>query len=225
MRFGVEIEFHLPSGHASEPAEALRQRLPHGWGLAQELRAGLEATSTIYTSLESFCVDVSRACASIKAARGIVKPHDYVDALHVHMDAKELGAERASRLTHAYYDQLARFNRRWMPLTGRTWRPPPHGVDTYCSVDTMRRLIANDLGDGKSPVLMTKYIEGWDRRPALNLHAYYGTLEARQHPGTLCPKAIVSWIVELYGLANVPPARPSRALQSTRMTFKQAATA
>lgn len=207
MRFGVEIEFRLPSGHATKPAEALRQQLPHGWGLARELRDGLEATSTIYTALESFRADISRACECIKAADGIVKPHDYIDALHVHMDVEELGAERASRLAHAYYARLARFNRRWMPLTGRTWEPPPGGIDTYCSVDTMRRLIARELGNGKSSVLVDKHTNDWWRRPALNLHSRYATLEARQHPGTLCPKAIVAWVIELYGLADAPQLR------------------
>lgn len=210
-KFGVEIEFvglgvaaaarALQSAGLDCSAPGYTHRVMSSWKVVTDASvynggelvspplsgaAGLRALKTACEALVAAGARVSTACG-----------------LHVHHDVNDLSAPQLGRLfrnwadTQAATDQLvsaSRRNSRWaQPL--RT-REVEH-VEALPSVSHARNHFA--------------YV---DRYRSLNVAAYprYGTVEVRQHQGTINFTKIASWIA--YGQAQIAAAKAGVALSS-----------
>lgn len=180
MRFGVELEFRGISPDAL-PA------LPPGWHYAEEtFFDGMEAVSPIFTSIELARPALVHVCAALRQAGARTTRRD---GLHVHLDADVLGLAGCQRLVEWYYAELHAFNEMW-PERARSMQHDCPLLEHVATRESVAALRPPERCQSCRPPLSTASIER------------HGTIEARQHPGTLDPDEVISWLSRLYRYAN-----------------------
>lgn len=203
-RFGVEIEFtgttrqrvmdQLALMETNVRAEV--QRYNHHvisqWKLITDVSVtsaagegnGLEAVSPILQGEDGF-KQVADMMAAITAAGGKV---DRTCGLHVHHDANDMAPEAVARLVELYslnqgvIDQLVSPSRR--ASTNNRWCRGLGASETVSIMDAVKTGNRNAVSGGR-----------FDRYRTLNITAYakYGTVEFRQHQGTLNARKLTAW--------------------------------
>lgn len=203
-RFGVEIEFTGTTRQRVLDQLALMEttvqagimgythRVTTGWKLITDVSVtsaagegnGLEAVSPILQGEDGF-KQVADMMAAITAAGGKV---DRTCGLHVHHDANDMAPEAVARLVEFYsrnqqvIDGLVSPSRRSSTM------------NRWCRGLTEREtvLISEAVKTGnRQAVAPTRF----DRYRTLNITAYakYGTVEFRQHQGTLNSRKLTAW--------------------------------
>jgi hypothetical protein len=211
--FGIEIEFIGDRGNVAQGIRDLGLRCeienynhntrPHwkitsdssvhpnanqagyGWELVSPIlkgRDGLEQIRKVCEALESAGAKVNRSCG-----------------LHVHHDARDFQNETFKNLIKIY----ARFE----PVIDTLVAPSRRGnVNQYCQ--TLARIdLENVLNAGDPTTLRRAY---GDRYKKLNLQSYvtHGTVEFRQHQGTINAEKIINWVKLTQGIVERAVARP-----------------
>lgn len=195
-RFGVEIEF-MGDAYALEAAmtrlgmrvEYMRytHRVMRGWKIVTDgsLRdGGYELVSPPLRGAAGR-EQVQLAC---QALREIGASVDNSCGLHIHHEVTDLNGAQMKALAHGWAasqqatNQLVAASRR-----GGQWCRELNSMD----LDRIDRIADNANADGIRPHL--SYL---DRYRSLNLAGYprYGTVEVRQHQGTLNAKKILAWL-------------------------------
>lgn len=203
-KFGVEIECYIPGGRSSSAASRITSQLPTGWRLKGDGslgpsgveivsppiqgEAGLNTLREVLTILVEAGATVNRRCG-----------------LHVHHDAADIGRNGLVLFTRSWaanqnlIDYLVAPSRR-------------NGANSYC-----RPLSSSELTHLSTWPTASSLREGLpaERYRAVNLHSYskYGTVEIRQHQGTLSFRKIEGWIKLAQGLMDAVSGRNS-ALQA-----------
>lgn len=204
-RFGVELEVLSPVSHTALSA-AIQNAGVTGWrvkydgslpGGGAEIVSpvlsgdnGLEQVRTVCRVLRQQGCSVSRACG-----------------LHVHHEIRDVTIDQVKALARLWsgnqdvIDGLVAPSRRG-------------GRNTYCgrlSADDLARIDRCDRLERIGTAMTTRY-------RTLNLACYsrYGTVEIRQHQGTLDAEKVISWIA--FGQAMIEQARCSTAFAATRVT-------
>jgi len=126
--------------------------------------------------------ELSAICESIRAAGGRVNKSC---GLHVHLDFSEMDAAHAQRIGHNYY-MLS-------PIISSSLAPS-RSCNSYCKV--------RDIPARRDTELSLRDMNGCGRYCAVNFLAIerHGTIEFRQHQGTLCFVKIQKWIMFLQSL-------------------------
>lgn len=189
-KFGVEIECYLPGGRHGYGADAVRNALPTGWKLKSDGslgsegveivgppltgEAGLGALKTVLELLATNGATVNRRCG-----------------LHVHHDASDIGRNglvlfaRSWAANQSLIDFLVAPSRR-------------NGQNSYC-----RPLTTSELQRMGSWTTESRNLPD-ERYRTVNLRSFvkYGTVEIRQHQGTLSYRKIEGWIKLAQGLLD-----------------------
>jgi hypothetical protein len=189
-KFGVEIECYLPGGRNGTAAANVQRGLPTGWRLKGDGslgtggceivsppikgEQGLTALKTVLDLLTENGATVNRSCG-----------------LHVHHDASDIGR-----------NGLVAFARTWAANQGLIdFLVSPSrrgGANFYCKPLTTNELTRlGTWADGGTGLPTERY-------RTVNLHAFskYGTVEIRQHQGTLSFRKIEGWIKLVQGLLD-----------------------
>lgn len=126
--------------------------------------------------------ELSAICESIRAAGGRVNKSC---GLHVHLDFSEMDAAHAQRIGHNYY-MLS-------PIISNSLAPSRTN-NRFCWV--------RDVPSRQSDNMMLNDLLSYSRYSAVNYAAInrHGTIEFRQHQGTLCFAKIQKWIMFLQSL-------------------------
>jgi len=193
-RFGVEIECNIPGGYDGHRARIVRDALPSGWRMkhdgslgmngievvspALQGQAGLDSLRTVYQLLLDNEASVDRRCGG-----------------HVHHEARDLGAQGLIRFARSYAANQDLID--WLVSPSRR-----RNGSTYCHRLTETELSGLRVyGDGISGIP--------SRYKTVNLHSFarYGTVEIRQHQGTLSFRKMEAWIKLGQGLLDAVAGR------------------
>jgi hypothetical protein len=198
--FGVEIEFH---GDQDDVAAAMRaagltcrvEGYNHTtyrdgtWKVIGDASVcnGGELVSPVLRGASGFAA-IRKASGALRAAGCTVSTDT---GLHVHHGVSDLTVSAFKLLAHNWYDtqsavdQMVSASRRG----SRTYTGPLRRSDLV-SLDCITSMTARYENSARQ---ITDYL---DRYRALNFNAYakYGTVEVRQHQGTLNADKIVNWI-------------------------------
>jgi len=194
-RFGVEIEFLIRERDLPRVKEELEAR-----GLRAEYESYNHVTKTHWKITTDSSVQkagwlgrelvspilagksgkekVRLACEALRAAGAIV---NRTCGLHVHHNAKNLRSKQLRHLVAMAVRYQGAFNAMVAPSRRRNQYCEPLTEDVLRAVDR--------FGVGAAAEMLSRYM-------ALNLHAYvaHGTVEFRQHQGTLNGEKVVAWI-------------------------------
>jgi len=191
-RFGVEIEF---LGIARTRVEAALRSgdLPSGWSVKSDLSVhggsgyGLELVSPPLRG-EDGIDSVRRACRWLRENGASVNSSC---GLHVHHEARDLGAPGIARVARIYTDHQELLNWLVSPsrrggASGTTFAQPMARRDIEFTESHLPSLVAH-----------TRYL-------AVNVNSYgrHGTVELRQHQGTLNTQKVEAWIRLGQGLCD-----------------------
>lgn len=199
-RFGVEIEFFGITRHAAAVAlqgvginaqvEGYNHNTADHWKIVTD--SSVSATGTGHYAGNEIVSPILSGQAGYDAVRLVVDTLVAAGArvgttcgLHVHHDANDLTGEEIARVVELYQanqgmvDGLlarSRRNSRW----ARAY--------SQAELDMVKSLAAQGKDALKN--------RSWNRYKTVNLDAYrkYGTLEFRQHQGTLNADKIIAWI-------------------------------
>lgn len=126
--------------------------------------------------------------------------------MHVHVDARDLTGEQIANLITAYADRQDAFDQFVAPSRR-------HGQNHYCSrvgQAEKDRITQSFKATRTAPT-------GQDRYRTVNVTAFarIGTIEFRQHHGTMNPGKAIAWIETLLALANAAAAAEAESLPTT----------
>lgn len=197
-RFGVEIE-HTGSSPRSVAAEMralgldaeaqdYNHRVQPVWKVVNDGSCGWEAVSPILSGAAGFGQIVA-AMTAIKTQGGSVNRQC---GLHVHFDMGDLDGPAIARFVSLYAGAQEAIN-------GLV--PPSRRHNGYCrpwAADELRRA----TGELESMRSIGAY---YDRYRTINVMSFprYGTIEVRQHQGTLNPAKIEGWIKLMMALVEI----------------------
>lgn len=202
--FGTEIEFLAGTASATEVAQALNtagiachdetshynhDRRPY-WKIVTDASCGLELVSPVLSG-EAGLVEIETVCSVLNSLR--IKVSERC-GLHVHVGANDLAKKEVAAVVSAY----ARYEKFFDSIV-----PPSRRNNHYCQslsnllthADAKR--FKNEPFQGYNRIIGTRYCK-------VNLEAYvkHGTIEFRQHSGTVEAEKIVNWIVLLIGFVE-----------------------
>lgn len=199
-KFGVEIEFRdraarwdetmsfretiaaaLTAAGIETVVESYNHRTRRHWKLTTDSSCGLELVSPVLHGFEG--LNAVRKALEVLAANGVVV--DNSCGLHVHHDAADFSVASMKRVVKLYsqfegvIDQLHDESRR-------------ANMNSYCQ--SMTRIGEYFYEQANVERLISSIN---DRYYKVNLHAYtvHGTIEFRQHAGTLDADEAVRWII------------------------------
>lgn len=200
-RFGVEIEHNGISLDATARAlrgagfevinEGWTHRVCREWKVVPDGSCGNEAVTPIIRGAQGF--------ASLKTAMGAIREAgarvDVRCGMHVHLDMSDMNGPEMARFVALYVrhqddiDNLVPRSRR-----GNTYA---HRVDTG-ELDTIIDAFTNN---GTTPARWTQH----RRYKTINVMAYpkYGSIEVRQHQGTLNFTKARAWILLMMAMVEV----------------------
>lgn len=212
-RFGVEIEFvgdpravhtAMVAAGINVHMESYNHTTRGYWKIVPDgsVARGAEVVSPVLRGADGM-EQVRKVCAALKAAGATV---DTSTGLHVHHDARDLTLQGMQTLVQnwqactAATDGLVAPSRRRTGEAGMRWcKPLSAGV--VHMVNQMSQLTRQAF----------RY---FDRYYSLNLHAYskYGTVEVRQHQGTIEADKILAWVA--FGQAHMAAAKAGTAVRA-----------
>lgn len=212
-KYGVEIELTglttqraaevLREGGINATAEQTNHTTRTYWKVVRDgsVENGCEVVSPILSGVEGLAI--VRKVAALLAAAGATA--NRTCGLHVHVDAAGLSGKEIINVAKRYAAHEARIDR-VMPASRRASR------NSYCQgMDTLLRSL--EIFDQQPVVDARSLCQNFGRYYKLNLAAFmvHGTLEFRQHSGTVNGDKIANWImfcvtfVEDSRLATVVP--------------------
>lgn len=220
-RFGIEIEF-IGSGRAVEAqmralgldcnVEHYNHHVRSGWKIVPDasVARGMELVSPPLRGANGR-EQVKKACRALAAAGARINGSC---GLHVHHDCNDLNGGQLAKLGRAW----ARNQRNTDNLVARSRRG---SYSQWCrpltesEVQRLEGLPALSTGDSLQSALRNAYI---DRYRSINFSCFprYGTVEIRQHQGTLNAKKILAWIA--YGQAFIRAAKSSQVIPTPGTT-------
>jgi hypothetical protein len=206
-RFGVEIEFNGVSD-VSRIIEAARvlgltienEGYNHAtrahWKIVRDASCGLELVSPPLSGDAGF-EQVKLACRALREAGARV---DRRCGLHVHIEARDVNADSVKRLIGNYSANATAINsvlarsRHQANYAGQ-WNA--HEISAIAPVQTVEEIARRQIG----------------RYKTVNVHSFprYGTLEFRQHQGSVNGEKIVNWIKFCAAMLEVSTRREVRA--------------
>jgi hypothetical protein len=197
MKFGIEIEFYSPKT-MTETAKFLRKKIrgiavdeysSSSWRFVRDASLhevdgfnGMELVSPILdTDKATNARMLRKICAALQELGGMVNTHC---GLHVHIDASNLSVEQIKTVFHRYtkfenvIDLMVPMNRR--------------GAHTYYSKGGTN--IVDDVERCQTTEALM-HVQG-DRYYKVNLCALqrHGTIEFRQHSGSINGDTILNWV-------------------------------
>lgn len=205
-RFGVEIECKglrseaaaaaLRAAGLDAQAESYNHRVGRAWKVTTDASLSGVACEVVSPPLDD-PAQVTKAMDALRAAGATV---DLQCGLHVHHEVTDLSGEALGRLVEMYaghqgtLDSLVSRSRR-----GGQWAAHFRNGEADALAYRFRRAIRD--GDDATARRRAAAAEGIGGRPqsryrVLNVHSYgtYGTLEFRQHQGTLSGRKAEAWI-------------------------------
>jgi len=155
--------------------------------------------------------------AVMQAMRNVGARVSVRTGMHVHVDARDLTGEQIARLISAYADRQTAFDQFVSPSRQSITR------NHYCMA----------LGEGEKARIVEQFKAtksapyGADRYRTVNCTSYaaIGTIEFRQHHGTLNGSKAVAWIETLLALTNSVLATEDESLPTTATEMVDALTA
>lgn len=216
MKFGIEIEFYSPKS-ISDTITALRRKVRGlsigdygtGWRIVRDGSLadinnfhGMELVSPVLdTDNAANLRMVRKLCAALQAMGGTV---NNCCGLHVHVDGNDLSVEQVKTIFHRYtkfegmIDLMVPANRR--------------GNNVYYTKGGAN--IINDVENCQTMSALQRVLP--DRYYKVNLHALqrHGTIEFRQHSGSINGDTILNWVefltsfIEASKQSTVLTARP-----------------
>lgn len=200
-KFGIEIEFAGTSREAV--AQEMRSRgldvsiegynhyVRSGWKLVSDCSCGYELVSPPLKGADGFD-QVRKACDALQAAGARINVHC---GLHVHHDVADLDLDGLRRAVRTYHSSQLAINGLVAQSRRTTVTDTRHGTtgNRWCLPLTNIELAHIDRLTHRQTV---SSLARADRYRTLNLTSLpkYGTLEIRQHQGTLNAKKIIAWI-------------------------------
>lgn len=203
-RFGIEIEYIGRSSEVAREMEArgvrcsvedYNHRVRSGWKIVSDasVSGGYELVSPPLRGEEGLR-QLKIACDALDAAGARV---DRQCGLHIHHDVHDLDAPAFGRLFRGWSrnqrntDSLVAASRR-----GSQW------ARAHSDAEIRRIESLSSMDDGS----VRRMLSGMDRYRSLNAICFprYGTVEARQHQGTINAKKIGAWV--RYGQAMIDAA-------------------
>lgn len=221
-RFGVEIEF-IGDGYAVERAmrdlglvcnvEHYNHQVRAGWKIVPDasVSRGMELVSPPLRGANGR-EQVKKACRALAAAGATINGSC---GLHVHHDCNDLTGAQLAKLGRAW----ARNQRSTDNLVARSRRG---AYSQWCrplsesEVQRLESLPATAVREGLQRAVQSTYI---DRYRSINFSCFprYGTVEIRQHQGTLNAKKILAWVA--YGQAFIRAAKSSAPIPTPANTL------
>jgi hypothetical protein len=213
--FGVEVEFF---GCTAEQAAAalIAAGLPaRNYGYTHDVvshwkivrdgsvhgahHQGLELVSPILSGEEGLA-EVVTAMAAIRGAGARVNRSCGV---HVHVGMAGLNGAQIMDVFEMYTANQRVIN----GLLAQSRHNSHWCSTTYANYEADNRRLARQAS---SPTEVRSFLRGLDRYRAVNLSAYakYGTVEFRQHQGSMNSKKVTSWVRFLLGLVEVATTNP-----------------
>lgn len=179
-KFGVEIECNLQGGYHGDAASRLRSMIPTGWKVKSD--GSLNSTTGVeivgppligeqgLAQLRTVCDALVQVGATVDRRCG----------LHVHHDVRDIGREGLVHFVRSWAANQSLLD--WLVSPSRRSGSDPY----YCRSWTdsqLRNLSATRLTVG-------------ERYKTVNVHSFskFGTVEIRQHQGTLSFRKIEAWI-------------------------------
>lgn len=179
-RFGVEIEFFGVARHTVQRAIDTGA-IPTGWKVKNDISvtgAGLELVSPPLSG-EQGLASVRTTCDWLASVDAKV---DRSCGLHVHHEARDLGAAGIARVARVYSDHQDLLN--WLVSPSR------RGGSQYA------RPLTNSDVEYIERSARGSYLSAPSRYLAVNVQSFgrHGTVEIRQHQGTLSFRKIEAWV-------------------------------
>lgn len=219
MKFGIEIEFYSPK-NITDTITALRRKVrglsigsygSTGWKIVSDGSLatidsfhGMELVSPVLdTDKAANLRMVRKVCAALQAMGSTV---NNCCGLHVHVDGTDLSVEQIKTIFHRYtkfegmIDLMVPANRR--------------GTNVYYTKGGTN--IINDVENCQTMNALMRVLP--DRYFKVNLCALqrHGTIEFRQHSGSINADTILNWVEFLTSFveaSKTTPAAPQRALR------------
>lgn len=179
-KFGVEIECNLSGGTDGVAARRLRELLPTSWRVKGDGslngNTGIEVVGPPLTG-EDGLAQLRTVCDALATVGATV---DRRCGLHVHHDVRDIGREGLVHFTRSWAANQNLLD--WLVSPSRRSAAAPY----YCrswTEDQLRSLRPDRLTIG-------------ERYKTVNLHSFskFGTVEIRQHQGSLSFRKIEAWI-------------------------------
>lgn len=173
--YGVEIECGIPHNTVRQEAEAdkvVAQMRALGWHRGWD-GSGFEFSSSILTGRTGH-KKIRQACDIILSAGGYVTQSD---GLHVHHDRRDLSTEQLYAFAKAWSDNLREIHK-LVPA----WRRHS-GMCKPLSSSELNSIKTHGAAARHNSRALTVYIP-----------SRHGTIEIRQHHGTLDADEIISWV-------------------------------
>lgn len=188
-RFGIEFEINC---NRSTLQRELDSRALRGWRIKADMSLGANGLELVSPPLrgEDGFAQVRIACEAMAAAGADV---DRRCGLHVHVDADGLSAVHVRNIVATYTNANSIIDGLLAPSRGA-------GRNTYCN-----RWSASAVAHLASEDNLHELVELQDSRYMnVNLHAYprFGTIEFRQHQGTISYRKTESWIKFLMAIVS-----------------------
>lgn len=204
-RFGVEIECISPVSHSALQS-ALESAGLSGWRVKYDgsLPGGGAEIVGPPLSGEDGIAQVRVACRVLREQGCTVTRQC---GLHVHHEIRDVTVTQVKTLARLWSDNQDM-------IDGLVAPSRRDGRNSYCgrlSDEDLRRLDRCREMSQISSAFATRY-----RTMNLQKYGRYGTVEIRQHQGTLDAEKIVTWIE--FGQAMIEQARCASAFQATRVT-------
>jgi hypothetical protein len=203
-RFGVELEVISPVSHAHLQSELQAAGLTN-WRVRYDgslSGGGAEIVSPILSGDDGH-EQVKTACRVLRRNHCTVNRSC---GMHVHHEIRDMTIEAVKKLTRLWSDNQDMIDGLVAPSRRR-------GLNSYCgrlTTDDVARVQRCTALDRLSHTMHTRY-------KTFNLAAYgrYGTVEIRQHQGTIDAEKVNSWIK--FGQALIEQSRCATIFQATTM--------
>lgn len=183
-KYGVEIECYLPGGCYGTAAVAVKGALPLGWKMKTDASLGGDGVEVVSPPIKGQAgLDALQGVLTLLIDNGATVNRRC--GLHVHHDVSDVG-------------------RNGMVLFARSWAANQDLIDMLVSPSrrsSARHRYCLPLSTSELRNLDTTLPE---RYRTVNLRAYalHGTIEIRQHQGTLSFRKIEGWIKLTQGLLD-----------------------
>lgn len=186
FNYGVEIEFY--GSYFNRLDEEIKESLKD-WILETDSSCGYELVSPILSEHDSSFEQIKQAVSLIKTCGGKISNRC---GLHVHICAKALSTERIYNIVKRYHENEHHIDS-FMAMSRR------EDNNLYCKsiYDSFGyQFLSSEFHPDKFINVSVLINHQNSRYCKVNLHSYraHGTIEFRQHGGTLSSKRIIMWV-------------------------------
>lgn len=208
-KFGVEIEFARSSSTDTVVREMQTRGLEcayegynhetrRHWKIVTDGSCGYELVSPPLQGANG-ADQIRKACAALQAAGAEVNRQC---GLHVHLECNDLQVADVQRLCALYHGSREAINSIQYPSRRSNSYSAHHTNDELAAINAMRNMEAVRRC-------------GLNRYRAVNLCSYarYGTIEFRQHGGTMVATKMLNWVALIQ--AMVESAKEARSVRTT----------